>query len=125
LITTGPFAHVRNPLYLGNLLIYAGIGVMSYALWPWLVIVALAYFVVQYTLIVSLEEEHLASAFGDEYDRYRASVGRFVPRFSPYGAGRNEQPELDWKRGFVSERRTLQALTVIVAILAVRWILET
>ena len=125
LVTTGPFAHVRNPLYLGNLLIYAGIGVMSYALFPWFMAIALVYFVVQYSLIVSLEEEHLSTAFGDEYHRYRSSVGRFVPRLSKYGGGSSEQPGLDWKRGFASEKRTLQAIAAIVVVLGIRWMMET
>ena len=119
LITTGPFAHVRNPLYLGNMLIYAGVGVMSNALFPWLIIVALAYFFFQYSLIVSLEEEHLAVAYGEEYQRYRASVPRFFPKLFKYLPANNEQPELDWKRGLQSERRTLQAITVLVIVLIV------
>src|SRR5690606_2311107 len=35
LIISGPFAHVRNPLYVGNILMYTGLGIMSYALFPW------------------------------------------------------------------------------------------
>ncbi len=119
LITTGPFAYVRNPLYLGNMLIYAGIGMMSNALFPWLMIAALAYFFIQYSLIVTLEEEHLAGAFGEEYQRYRASVPRFIPKLVKYPPGNNEQPELDWKRGLQSERRTLQAITGLVVVLIV------
>lgn len=120
LITTGPFAYVRNPLYLGNMLIYAGVGVMSNALFPWLMLGALAYFFFQYSLIVSLEEEHLVAAFGEEYQRYCASVPRFIPKLVKYPPGNNEQPELDWNRGLQSERRTLQAITGLVIVLTVR-----
>src|SRR5258707_14385181 len=54
LITTGPFSYVRNPLYLGNMLMYAGAGVMANALMPWLPLAAAAWFAFQYTMIVSL-----------------------------------------------------------------------
>src|SRR3989338_279094 len=67
LITDGPFGYVRNPLYVGNILMYVGCGIMSNALVPWLQVTALVWFVIQYQLIVSREEEHLREAFGEEY----------------------------------------------------------
>ena len=70
LITRGPYSYVRNPLYLGNMLIYFGFGIMSQALFPWLPTIALVYFLFQYSLIVSLEEEFLMSKFQDEYRQY-------------------------------------------------------
>ena len=44
LIISGPFAYVRNPLYVGNILMYFGLGVMSFALFPYLQIIAIAFF---------------------------------------------------------------------------------
>ncbi|PKL81401.1 MAG: isoprenylcysteine carboxylmethyltransferase family protein, partial [Ignavibacteriae bacterium HGW-Ignavibacteriae-3] len=41
LVVSGAFAYVRNPLYLGNMLMYLGIGIMSMALFPYLQIIAL------------------------------------------------------------------------------------
>ena len=121
LITTGPFAYVRNPLYLGNIIIYTGVGVMANALTPWLAIGALIYFVFQYSLIVSLEEGYLASTFGDEFQRYCVAVPRFVPGWRRYVPGENPQPELDWKEGMRSESRTLQAIVLVTTVLIVFW----
>jgi len=45
LVISGPFAHVRNPLYVGNILIYLGIGIMSMALFPYLQIIAAVFFI--------------------------------------------------------------------------------
>jgi protein-S-isoprenylcysteine O-methyltransferase Ste14 len=59
LIISGPFAYVRNPLYIGNVLIYLGLGIMSFALFPYLQIVALLFFVFQYHFIVKEEESYL------------------------------------------------------------------
>ena len=88
LITTGPFAYVRNPLYVGNMLMYAGVGVMSMALFPWLLICACLWFYMQYTLIISREEEYLTGHFGAAYDEYRSHVPRLFPRLTPYTTAR-------------------------------------
>ncbi len=125
LITTGAFGHVRNPLYVGNILIYTGVGVMSNALFPWLALFAFFYFCWQYSMIVSLEEEHLAQKFGEEYRRYCDSVPRFIISFKRYMPGNNEQPELDWKRGLKSEKRTLQAIILLTLLLVILWKVRT
>ena len=51
LIISGPFAHVRNPLYIGNILIYTGLGIMSFALFPFLQLAGFLFFYFQYYLI--------------------------------------------------------------------------
>jgi protein-S-isoprenylcysteine O-methyltransferase Ste14 len=119
LITRGPFAHVRNPLYLGNMLMYAGFGLMSGLIW--LSLVALLYFVWQYSLIVSLEEEYLLREFRDEYLRYCTAVPRFLPALRRYPPGSNPQPEPDVKRGVRSEKRTLQAIAILTLVLLAIW----
>jgi protein-S-isoprenylcysteine O-methyltransferase Ste14 len=121
LITRGPFSYVRNPLYLGNMLIYAGIGIMSYALFPWFTLGALVYFFIQYSLIVNLEEEHLQQKFGDEYKRYYQSVPRFIPTLKKYSSDNHPQPALDWQGGIISEKRTLQAIVLLTVLLVVLW----
>ena len=125
LITNGPFAYVRNPLYVGNMLLYAGVGVMSMALYPWLLIVAIAWFYVQYTLIVSREEEFLREKFGSDYEQYCQQVRRFVPRFSEYVAPNPPPKRVSTSEGFASERRTLQAIGLVVLILVVIYVVRS
>jgi protein-S-isoprenylcysteine O-methyltransferase Ste14 len=124
LITTGPFAYVRNPLYLGNMLVYAGVGVMSLALFPWLTAAALAWFYLQYSMIVSQEEEYLAGRFGAPYDEYRKNVPRFLPRLTPYLASAPPPKNLSPAEGLASERRTLQAIGLVTACLVVIFLLK-
>ncbi len=121
LITKGPFAYVRNPLYLGNMLMYFGIGVMSNALFPWLPLAALLFFLFQYSLIVSLEEEYLLKTFQAEFIEYCEAVPRFVPTFRRYDGGEHEQPALNWKRGLISEKRTLQAMGLLAVLIVGLW----
>lgn len=124
LITNGPFAYVRNPLYLGNMLIYGGIGVMSLALFPWLLLVAVAWFYFQYSLIVGREEEYLAATFKDEYAAYCGAVPRFLPRLSPYRSSRAPDKSVSFGEGLASERRTLQAVVLVTIALVVLYLLR-
>jgi protein-S-isoprenylcysteine O-methyltransferase Ste14 len=122
LITNGPFSYVRNPLYLGNMMLYAGVGIMSMALFPWMLIVAIAWFYLQYYLIVTREEEYLAATFGREFDEYRRNVRRFVPRLTPYRSVRPAAKTVDPSEGLSSERRTLQAIGLVISLVVAKYI---
>ncbi|MDE3057956.1 MAG: isoprenylcysteine carboxylmethyltransferase family protein [Bacteroidota bacterium] len=124
LVTEGPFSHVRNPLYVGNIFLYVGFGIMSNALIPWLQLGAVIFFFLQYSLIVSKEEEHLRSAFGEEYRRYMEAVPRFLPRLKRYTGEHSFHREADLSRGVQSERRTLQAFMLVIAVLLVEFFIE-
>lgn len=122
LITTGPFAYVRNPLYVGNMLMYAGVGIMSMALFPWLLVVAMVLFYIQYYLIVTQEEEYLNERFGDEYRSYASVVGRFIPRFKQYVAVNLPPKSVSAKEGLASERRTLQAIVLVTLLIVAKYV---
>jgi protein-S-isoprenylcysteine O-methyltransferase Ste14 len=120
-VVAGPFAYVRNPLYLGNVLMYCGVGVMANALSPWLVLAALVYFAFQYGMIVSLEEDFLEKEFGEQYLEFKKNVPRFLPRLRPFRTPAQEHQKPDWSEGLRSERRTLQALSIVVVLLLLIW----
>ncbi len=122
LVVSGAFAHLRNPLYFGNILLYAGIGIMSNALFPYLQIIALLWFYFQYRIIIKAEEEYLSSAFGEKYEAYKKAVPRLIPSFKKYKNPGIEQPPLNLKAGLRSEKRTLQAFaSVVLILLAIFW----
>ncbi|MGE5807386.1 MAG: methyltransferase family protein [Ignavibacteria bacterium] len=121
LIVSGPFAHVRNPLYLGNILIYTGLGVMSFAVFPFLQIAGLLFFYFQYRMIIKEEEKYLQSTFGAAFEDYKRNVPRFIPRISPYKAESVEQPVFKIKAGLRSEKRSLQALSLVSLTLFLLW----
>jgi protein-S-isoprenylcysteine O-methyltransferase Ste14 len=120
-IVSGPFAYVRNPLYVGNVLMYVGFGIMANALFPWLVSLALVYFVFQYTQIVALEEGFLEVEFGSSYAEFRDNVPRFLPRIRKYKHEAQEHQRPSWPEALRSERRTLQAFGLVIVILGVLW----
>lgn len=121
LIISGPFAHVRNPLYVGNILIYFGLGIMSYSLFPYLQMVAILFFAFQYHLIVTEEEGFLKEKFGEAYKKYLQNVPRFIPRLTPYKLNKVEQPPFKLNMGLKSETRTLQAFAIVALLILVKW----
>ncbi|MCH7828072.1 MAG: isoprenylcysteine carboxylmethyltransferase family protein [Bacteroidetes bacterium] len=119
LIISGPFAYVRNPLYVGNILLYTGFGVMSLALFPYLQIVALLFFLTQYYYIIKEEESFLIKKFSEDFENYLKKVPRFFPRITAYKIDNIEQPVFNLKAGLRSEKRSLQAFVIVTIILIV------
>jgi protein-S-isoprenylcysteine O-methyltransferase Ste14 len=121
LIISGPFAHVRNPLYVGNILMYLGLGIMSFSIFPYLQIAALIFFFVQYYYIIGEEEGYLRKTYGKTYEDYMNGVPRLIPRLTAYKAENVEQPPFDGKDGLKSEKRTLQAFGIVLITISLIW----
>lgn len=79
-VADGPYRHTRNPLYFGNLLFAAGLGLMASRL-GW-VVITLGMLVFSLRLI-GLEESQLAAAHSESFETYRRAVPRFVPSLRP------------------------------------------
>jgi protein-S-isoprenylcysteine O-methyltransferase Ste14 len=77
LTTTGPYAHTRNPLYLGSMMIAFGFAVAARSVWIAILLAVL--FVVIYVPVIRSEEEYLRSVFPD-FDAYAATVPRLLPK---------------------------------------------
>ena len=84
LTRTGPYAYVRNPLYLANVLMIIGMGTMMSRLGFLVAVVAMT--VICYRLIFR-EEAELLAAQGESYSQYRKAVPRFVPSPWPKMSG--------------------------------------
>ena len=84
LTVTGPYAHTRNPLYLGSFLIGVGATIAG-GVWPFTVLF-LAFFVVVYGRTIRAEADLLAERFGERHADYARNVPLFVPRAVPWRA---------------------------------------
>jgi protein-S-isoprenylcysteine O-methyltransferase Ste14 len=84
LATSGPYAHVRNPLYIGTLTVAAGLAICSRE--PLLAALFGAVFALVYLPAIELEEQHLRKLF-PEYAQYAERVPMLAPRFRGEGAG--------------------------------------
>lgn len=100
--TRGPYAYVRNPLYVGNLGIVAGLLCLA---GHWLVaVVGLAFFFGEYFFIIRAEENYLRGRFPEAFEAFAARVPRWVPRLtSAYGEGRLRDGGFDWRRALKKE----------------------
>jgi protein-S-isoprenylcysteine O-methyltransferase Ste14 len=87
LTTSGPYAHTRNPLYLGSILMAAGFAV---ALLSWVVALVLAIgFLVIYVPVIASEERFLRATFPG-FEEYCRRVPRLLPRITPvHSTGRD------------------------------------
>lgn len=81
LATSGPYAHTRNPLYLGSFLIALGFAFAAHWL---LLLAAAAFFLFVYYPTMGREVANMERLFPAAYPRYAAHVPLFVPRFSPW-----------------------------------------
>jgi protein-S-isoprenylcysteine O-methyltransferase Ste14 len=78
----GAYRVVRNPMYVANVAILLGIGLLfrSWYVLTWAAIVFVAF----HAFVVGYEEPALRRQFGDAYDAYRRRVGRWLPRVRPH-----------------------------------------
>ncbi len=118
LVTGGPYAWTRNPIYWGNFLVGLGMTVSSGALFPWLALAFAVLFWAEYALIILAEEDYLKSEFGKEFSDYCERTRRFliVPRRTTWLGGR-------WRAALRSERSTLLVILGFYLLLTLRFIL--
>ncbi len=98
LVADGPFRYTRNPLYLGNLPMAAGIGVLASR--SGFIFLVLANWIFVYRLI-RREEESLLKTQGESYRAYCKAVPRFWPALKPRVPSGNLRPS--WGQAFAGE----------------------
>mgnify|MGYP001335172745 CR=1 FL=1 len=115
LVTAGPYAYVRNPLYWGNFLIGLGFAVIA-DWWPAYVLFLAVYLYI-YSSVIPLEEAYLRETFGQSYDEYARSVPRFIPRLRPHPG-----PEgvYSARVAFTGEMVTIVVLGVVATLFALK-----
>jgi protein-S-isoprenylcysteine O-methyltransferase Ste14 len=78
-VATGPYRYVRNPMYVGAILVLVGSGFAILS--PSIVLLGLAFWALTHVLVLFYEEPVLKAKFGDAYTQYKAEVNRWLPRF--------------------------------------------
>ena len=118
LVASGPFALIRNPLYVGNVALWVGFALSARLVWLAPVFVAILAF--EYHAIVRWEERLLEERLGDRYRAYAAQVPRWVPNaiLTAEHSHFSADPAVSavnvfsWRETFYSERGTLIAIAV-------------
>lgn len=120
LVTAGPYAHVRNPIYIGNY--FWGLGfVLVFNVWlPYIIGLYTLGFTLQYWLIVREEESYLEKKFGQKYLLYKSKVHSFIPQIYTY---KNASPHrFNLNSALRSEKDTFKVLGILYLIIVLRWI---
>jgi protein-S-isoprenylcysteine O-methyltransferase Ste14 len=120
LVTDGPFAWARNPIYIGNAIVWTGVAIATGVLWY--VPLAVVAFAVEYGFIVRYEEGVLESTFGTAYLAYKQRTPRWIPRwpsFGPRAVGRHH----DWRAACLSETSTLVNCAAAIGVVAAKGLL--
>ncbi|MBV8154126.1 MAG: isoprenylcysteine carboxylmethyltransferase family protein [Candidatus Eremiobacteraeota bacterium] len=122
LVTAGPYAYVRNPLYLGNFVTAAGFAIAftgknSRLERLALTVAALGTMIGVYSIIVPHEEKFLQSQFGEEFERYCERVPPVIPQAEPMPDGEGE-----WRPEVIAEAesKTFATFGAMLAALAVK-----
>ena len=76
LVTSGPFRFSHNPLYLALTLIYAGAAIVADSGWALLLLIPVI--LIMRRFVIGREEAYLARTFGEEYERYKGAVRRWL-----------------------------------------------
>jgi len=116
LVASGPFARLRNPLYVGNIGLWVGFAASAGLVWvipPIALLLAL-----EYHAIVRWEERLLEERLGDTYREYAARVPRWRPLTSPVSRNPHvSSRKFSWPDTLFSERGTLMAIVAVYLLL--------
>lgn len=98
LVADGPYRYVRNPLYFGNILLAAGVGLLASRTGFFLLVAGMILY--DYRLIL-LEEAGIAATHQESYRAYRSAVPRLMPALHPGVPSAGHVP--NWQDGFLGE----------------------
>lgn len=114
LATGGPYAHTRNPLYVGSVLLALGFATASAS--SWVVLAAAAYLLAFYPSVIREEAGFLRQTFPESYGLWARDVPVFLPRINAAGP---RETAFSWQR--VAANREWRTAAAIPAVLALLW----
>ena len=117
LTTTGPYSVIRNPLYLGNLIIGLGFAIISNSI-LWILIFLLSFFII-YVNLIKKEEIKLSELFGDEFSQYKIKVPMLIPNF------KNIKLNGSFEKQLLLEHKEWKAWSGIIILLVILYIKMT
>ena len=113
LVADGPYRYVRNPLYLGNVLMTLSFGALASRVGAVIVVVGVIVFIYR---LIGREEAQLEAAQGESFRRFRDAVPRLVPSVTPQLRSSGKKPR--WAQALAGESM-MWGFTLTVAIFAI------
>ena len=127
LTITGPYAHLRHPLYAGTMLIGVGFTLMAGGWVPLLLVLGLPWFFLDYfPRKERIESERLEDLYGDAYSDYRAGVPALLPRLAAWRPEQGFEGVADRKarwgpQRYLDTNELGTALALVVGLALVGW----
>jgi len=117
LTISGPYSHVRNPMYTGRF--FFGLGFFIMTRNPYLIAGYVIVFAAYAHMRVKREESRLQVIFAPDYQHYCSEIHRWLPRFKPYS--RSESKNASWAQMCVNhEQINMLGLLLVLAAVYVR-----
>lgn len=116
LAVSGPYAHTRNPLYLGSMILGLGFTIAS-GVW-WIALAFVILFLGIYLPVMRVEIDDMRRIFGSEFDDYEHNVPLFFPRLTPW-KGASEKFDVRLYLQYREYRAAIGA-AIVVAVLAAK-----
>lgn len=117
LVKTGPYALVRNPLYIGNIIIAMGLSLLSELMW--FTPLVILYLFVLYHLVALYEEKKLSERWREDFERYLEEVPRWIPKLNNWPA--SKEVGFRWMHALRSELPSLYVALVGILAFALKW----
>ena len=112
LATDGPYAYVRHPLYVGNILLLVGFCFASQWVWSVLLVVGLLWF--YYPPAIEYEDRKLRAIFGEEWERWRLNTKALIPTRPQAGSAKLSHSQWSFRQSLVQNGEPLILLLVVV-----------
>lgn len=113
LATDGPYAYVRHPLYVGNILLLVGFVLASQLIWGAVLVVVFLWF--YYPPAIDYEDRKLHNLFGEEWERWRLNTKALIPTPPQAGSARlHGNSNWSFKQSLMQNGEPLIVLLVIV-----------
>lgn len=94
LATDGPYAYVRHPLYVGNILLLVGYSIAASLVWPFIVMVALLFF--YYPPTITYEDNKLHQHFGESWERWSKNTYALIPTLPGKSSSSSSEAGSSW-----------------------------
>lgn len=120
LVKTGPYAIVRNPLYIGNIIVALGLSVLSEL--AWFIPLLFLYLFIIYHLVVLYEEKKLLERWGDDYRAYLNEVPRWIPKLKNLYEAKGDG--FNWIDALRSEAPSILVILFGISIFAIKEVLS-
>jgi len=129
MVTTGPYAHTRNPAYFGSFLAMLGFAIASgnfetprgFAIWAFAVLLTIAFFKFYFPRKMAREYPRIEKFFGEQVHRHAENVPDFWPQLKPWRSG--DDRKFSFKR--VGENHEWDWGVVLGGLLVAVWFVES